>query len=150
MAGELHGQIAGEAACILDQNHPNRLSLTVGQQGRKTGPGIDRIATADRRVVEATRNGVTPLGVSLDGICLAHLAIFVCPNVCGAARPIIGNCYRILAILPSPFIYLALSVKCPGEQAETRHDTEQQGPDEASSNRAHCARLARQPSKISC
>jgi integrase len=74
MASELDGQVAGEAASILNENHPNGVILTVRQQGREAGSHIDGIAAADRRVVEAARDGVPPLGVSLDGIRLAPVA----------------------------------------------------------------------------
>jgi len=53
MAGELHREVAGEAASILDEHDADLVAVAELQQGDEAGALVNRIGTADGSVIEA-------------------------------------------------------------------------------------------------
>lgn len=90
MPGELHRQITGKTACVLNKQHRDCVFGAVRKQRNETGALVDRIGTRDRCVVELG-NDFHPaaLGVGRHGFTLAPFAIFVRADVRG--RPVPGR-----------------------------------------------------------
>jgi hypothetical protein len=66
MSRELHRQVTGETASVLNQRHTDTMGPAVGEQVAEAWARVHRISTGDRGIIEALDDSISALGVPLD------------------------------------------------------------------------------------